>query len=280
MKKIPKLETVIFDMDGTALNNEKEMDKLLVKYHREIKAAGVKLMVASGRLDYMVFNYMNELELDTPIIGSNGATITYMDHKREPIVINRLEMPLLREMIEMARERETIFHIFTTDGLIGLKNEGRLAYYYDSNESKKVEEEVPIYIGEEYLTDEYLKDAVKMLLVTEDEATIADFQAFAEKHGLTAAKSGDDLFDIMPQGISKGSAIETLVEKGIIDLETTLVFGDNYNDLEMLQAAKYPIVMENAHDDIKAYAYDICPTNETSGVGQYVLNTLGIDFEF
>ena len=279
MKQLKELKTVIFDMDGTALNDQKEMDKLLIAYRNEIKAAGVTMMIASGRLDQMVYNYMNELELDSPIIGSNGATITYQNGVKPAIFSQEIAPADMQQLIDLAVELDATYHVFTLHGLYGAKNEGRLAYYSDSNESKDTEEQVVIGVGDKYTQTENLPDAVKFLLVTEDRAVRDQFEVLANALNLESAESGDNLFDIMAPGISKGNAINVLVEKGIIDLETTLVFGDNFNDVEMLEAAKYPIVMENAADAIKAYAWDIAPLNNDSGVGQYVLDTLGIPYK-
>lgn len=273
-----QIKTVIFDMDGTALNDAKQMDALLIQYRKEIKAADVRLIVASGRLEHMVYNYMDELEIDTPIIGCNGATITYRNQKT-PLFAARLPQNELHQIIAKIEELGEIFHIFTLQGLVGLEKVGRLAYYSDTNESKTIEQQVPIFIGSEYLNTEFLKDAVKLLLVTDNLEHFESIRAYAQKLGLDAVQSGDNLLDIMAKGVNKGAAITELSNRGIIDLETTLVFGDNFNDIEMLQAAKYPIVMENAEAAIKKHAFAICPTNEKSGVGQYVLNALGIPFK-
>lgn len=273
---IKNIKTVVFDMDGTALNEQKEMDKLLVEYSQEIKDAGVDLMIASGRLEFMVYNYMEELQLNTPIIGCNGGTITYRGVK-EPLHADRLPAEELQQLIAKATEMNEVFHVFTLDGLVGREVAGRLAYYNATNPNKRLEEQVPIFVGEEYLTREALKDAVKFLLVTKNREALETIRQFASELGFEVVESGEELLDIMAKGNTKGSALEKLAQKGIIDLETTMVFGDNYNDIEMFEAAKYPIVMANATDEIKKYAYDICDTNEENGVGKYVLDMLGIE---
>ena len=52
-----------------------------------------------------------------------------------------------------------------------------------------------------------------------------------------------------------------------IDNEETAAFGDGHNDLPMLEMVGYPIVMDNAFDDIKAIAYKITKSNDEDGVG-------------
>ena len=51
-------------------------------------------------------------------------------------------------------------------------------------------------------------------------------------------RSQNEVFDIMPKGLTKGDGLQILHNKGIIDLEKTLVFGDAENDLSMFQKAK------------------------------------------
>ncbi|MGL5042188.1 MAG: HAD family hydrolase [Culicoidibacterales bacterium] len=269
------LKTVVFDMDGTALNEQKQMDCLLVKHASKLKEAGVQLIIASGRLDYMVFDYMDELKLaaNTPIIGCNGSTITYKGGK-EPLYVARLEPKPLQQLIAKACELNLIFHVFTLQGLVGLENAGRLAYYHGANAQKANQNQVPIFIGAEFLTPEALKDAVKFLLVTDNKTAFELFREFATSLGLDAVQSGDELLDVMARGNNKGNALHILEQKGIIDRESTLVFGDNYNDIEMFEWAKYPIVMENATSEIKKYAREICVKNEQNGVGKYVIEKL------
>ena len=46
----------------------------------------------------------------------------------------------------------------------------------------------------------------------------------------------------------------------------TMVFGDFYNDIEMLQRAYYSFVMENANEDMKQYGNFIAKSNTENGV--------------
>ena len=45
-----------------------------------------------------------------------------------------------------------------------------------------------------------------------------------------------------------------------------MVFGDFYNDVEMLKKAHYSFVMENANEDMKQYGNFIAKKNTENGV--------------
>lgn len=68
-------------------------------------------------------------------------------------------------------------------------------------------------------------------------------KAFPE---LSIAKSSTYLLEIMPSGVTKSTAVKTLCKLWNIPLEDTIAFGDNYNDLEMLETVAQPFLMENA----------------------------------
>jgi len=52
--------------------------------------------------------------------------------------------------------------------------------------------------------------------------------------------------------------------------EETLVFGDYYNDIPMLENAKNVFVVEGAPDDVKSYATRIVKSNDEYGVTQAI----------
>lgn len=59
-------------------------------------------------------------------------------------------------------------------------------------------------------------------------------------------------FDVIAKGVSKGSGIEDL--RKIYKDYRIIAFGDNYNDLEMIQNADISIVMPKSPSELKAIA--------------------------
>jgi len=77
--------------------------------------------------------------------------------------------------------------------------------------------------------------------------------------------------DIMNKGVNKGIALKNLMDTDNISKEETMVLGDYYNDIEMLQQADYSFVMENAPDDMKQYGKYIAASNIEHGVLRAIL---------
>ncbi len=74
------------------------------------------------------------------------------------------------------------------------------------------------------------------------------------------------MYDVLVEGTNKGTALEALCRLLALDLQEVVAFGDNENDLEMLQTAGYGIAMQNAEDFVKDVADHVTDSNEADGV--------------
>ena len=70
----------------------------------------------------------------------------------------------------------------------------------------------------------------------------------------TVVTSGNDWIDFIPFGTNKAKGIREYQKRYGILPEECMVFGDEYNDIEMLKSVKYSFAMEHAKDGVKAAA--------------------------
>ena len=89
-----------------------------------------------------------------------------------------------------------------------------------------------------------------------------------EKYGdrLKMTISGDMWLDCMAFGINKGEAVKLLQESLSIDPKETIAFGDQLNDIEMLERAYYSFAIGNARSEVKKTARFEADTNVRDGV--------------
>lgn len=73
-----------------------------------------------------------------------------------------------------------------------------------------------------------------------------------------ATVSGALYLDFMAKGVSKGTGIESLQHYFNISPKDCIAFGDNYNDIPMLDKVYYSYVMEQADDKVKEHGKYIC----------------------
>ena len=56
-----------------------------------------------------------------------------------------------------------------------------------------------------------------------------------------------------------------------ITIDEAIAFGDNYNDVEMLELIPQSVVMNNAPDAVKKIATAVTDSNEDSGIYTYLV---------
>lgn len=83
---------------------------------------------------------------------------------------------------------------------------------------------------------------------------------------LSIAKSSDSLLEIMTDGVNKAAAVKYLCELRKIPLSRTMAFGDNYNDLEMLETVECGFLMGNAPSELQKHFSFITKTNDQDGI--------------
>ncbi len=80
------------------------------------------------------------------------------------------------------------------------------------------------------------------------------------------SSSGLDFFEFGTIGVNKATALEKLTRQLKIDSEKTWAFGDEQNDIEMLEWAGRGYAMSNAEPSVKKAADFIAPSNDEDGV--------------
>ena len=83
-----------------------------------------------------------------------------------------------------------------------------------------------------------------------------------------ATSSGINFAEVTPQGADKGAALSRLCAQLEIVPEEVIAFGDNLNDLTMLEWAGRGIAMGNALDEVKEIADEVTSTNVEFGVAR------------
>lgn len=88
--------------------------------------------------------------------------------------------------------------------------------------------------------------------------------------GMNANGVRHSFLEIVPDGISKASAINKLCEIFNISNDKLFAIGDYYNDVEMLKNAKISAVTAGAPDDVKAIADYITSPCEDGAVADFI----------
>lgn len=86
---------------------------------------------------------------------------------------------------------------------------------------------------------------------------------------------GNDFYECVPAGHSKATAIQLILEKYGIPLESAYVFGDSTNDLSMFEYAVNAVLMGHHDKELEPYATFTTKTVEEDGIA-YAMKELGL----
>ena len=87
---------------------------------------------------------------------------------------------------------------------------------------------------------------------------------------VNAMTTGFESIDIVLDYVDKGVAITALADKLGITMDQVVAFGDNLNDLHMMQVVGHPVAPENARPEILAIAEEVIGPHETGSVLRYM----------
>ncbi len=126
--------------------------------------------------------------------------------------------------------------------------------------------------GTERMRVEALDHAYKFVVFSPDKDVLKRTREAIEASGLPVdvTSSWYDNIEIMNRAAGKGRAVKRLAELYGIPKEEIMSFGDNMNDLSMLEASGWPVAMENAVDALKERARVIAPHHDRSGVAKAI----------
>ena len=119
------------------------------------------------------------------------------------------------------------------------------------------------------ITDDIVKITICNLENSSENLNTIFKPKFGDKFNVVG--SGEIWIDISNKGVNKGLALKNLMDTDNISKEETMVLGDYYNDIEMLEQAEYSFVMENAPEDMKQYGKYIAASNVEHGVLRAIL---------
>ena len=231
------------DLDGTLLNDEKEVtagnqaaiDRALEQGHKIVVTTGRPL--ASG-LD--IAERIGLTKEGCYVIAFNGGQIYDPFHKKT-IYGKTFSKEVAKPLFQEAMDRGLHIQSYSDTQVLSLKENRELLFYISGS-------------------------TVSYKIVPDQEECVNPL-----KGTVRGFFSTENFLEIVPDGVSKGVAVKWLCEYLDIPLENSVAAGDAPNDMEMLQAACVGAVMKNAYEGMDRYAtYVTERDNNHDGVAEII----------
>jgi Cof subfamily protein (haloacid dehalogenase superfamily) len=267
------LKIAFTDIDGTLLNKERIPSAALKKEVARISQKNIPFVLISSRMPSAMYHIQEDLNItNIPIICYNGGLVL-VDNKS--IHSTEIHVSLLEEIAKLNKEKK--FHISLYNNDDWYVEEMDFWAKREENNTKVTPTIKPI--GEVLKNWKILnKGAHKVMCMGKKEEldTIMERLQLAFPNELHLYRSKDTYIEIASKQISKLTGINTLLKNNYshFSLENCIAFGDNYNDIEMLNAVKMGVAVENAKEEVLAIADDVTDTNNNDGVAKAIAKHL------
>lgn len=254
---------IVMDLDGTLNNSEKQITPKTQEALLQAQEAGARLVLASGRPAHGLLREAKLLQMERYggiLMSFNGARVEDYVTK-EVLYTNPLPQKCVLPIINNARALNLNIMVHKDHEII-----------VENKDCYKVDYEAKATCMDIRVVDnlaEYLDYAPnKFLLSAPVEHLKQVFEDFKLPFGdmLSIYTSAPFYIEVVNSGITKGMALEKVAEYLGIQREEIIAFGDEMNDLTMLQYAGCGVAMGNAVKPIKLIADEITRSNDEDGI--------------
>ncbi|HEA19345.1 hypothetical protein LCGC14_1392940 [marine sediment metagenome] len=264
-----KYKILCSDLDGTLLSSKSDVSAFTVSEMARIKNTTRIILVSARMPRAMVYLQRRLGILDQPIVCYNGALVLHGDKEISSTIIS---MDSLWNIHSLAQLHFTKLGLYFND-----------EWYVEDN-TQRVRKEIRYTQSTPVFRDtvETLKDwetraigAHKIMLMGTKITSDLLYPLLVAQFGndLHLYRSNDTLIEIAPKSVSKLTAINLLLEKNET-LQDVIAFGDNYNDIEMLEHCGFGVAVGNAREEVKAVADEISLPNFDDGVANFIKQNL------
>ncbi len=276
----PPLRLIAIDIDGTLLDPQFQISETNLQALRGAHRAGVEIVLVTGRRHTFALPVAEVLGFDLWLISSNGAVTKS----------TRGEL-FHRDLLPAATARKLIAHMdeFRGNAVLTFDREDRGALVIERADQLHASisrwmEKNAAYIAQIVpLEDALTTDPIQAMFCGTITQMAGAQRRLAEAgldNEITVLKTEYEardltIVDVLNHGCSKGHAVARWALRRGIAREQVMAIGDNYNDVEMLEFAGFPVIMGNACAELKQGGWTVTLGNDRSGVAAAIEQVLG-----
>ncbi len=266
------VKLIASDLDGTLLDNNKQLPEGFFEFLDELYEKGIRFAAVSGRQYYSAEEVFLPRRDKMLFIAENGG-IAFDCGK---MIYSH---PLTKEEILAILDTVASLHDKGVRAeLSGEKGAWLLDADYDFTER------VSMYCRKDRVfkikdwSEAINSDNIIKIAVYDPNAEKGAFEILKKNHpDLEVILSAQVWVDVVGGGVSKGRAVKEMMDYLGASFDEAMTFGDYLNDYSMMGVCKYSCAVENAHPDLKAAASMIVPSNADNGVVKTIKQVIGMN---
>ena len=255
-----KIKHIFSDLDGTLLDDQGRISKV---NQQTIETCPIPFSLVSARTPQAMEEIIKQLDLESPQVAFNGGLIF---DKKGIIKAETLDYEKVKNLIDQIKKIQPKVNI----SFYTLEN------WYIERMSEEIRQEmnftpqIPKLVD---FTDQLKKEKrskiFKLLLIIPEEKMLEEVKKELEALNIpeiVIQKTWESYLEITAIGAQKSTAISYIAKINHLKKAELAAFGDNENDISMLEVVDMPIVMGNASDKVKKVGKFITKKNSDDGV--------------
>ncbi len=267
------MELVVFDLDGTLLNNQAKISPFTRDTLQRMTQKGIAYTVATGRTFHSASTIIAGHNFVLPHIYNNGVLIWHPDTERFSLdnclslevahtVVNSIHCEHATPFISATNDEQQHF-VFHPE----LRNEVEKNLLTNFKERRNIHV-LPIADMPDNLHITNISMIGPAIEVDETQQYINTQQHLVAYSGPAVEGQNYKWIDIHHRQANKGSAIQQLCEQ--LNSTRVICFGDSDNDISMFAAADESYAPENAKEAVKAAANDVIGHHNEDSVAKFL----------
>ncbi|MCF6136809.1 Cof-type HAD-IIB family hydrolase [Alkalihalobacillus berkeleyi] len=263
---------IAIDLDGTLLKDDKTVSHYTKNILTQAMNEGHHVVISTGRPFRGSERYYHELNLSTPIINFNGAFIHHPRQSDWGIYHSPLELDTAQNIVKTCLD-------FNVKNVIAEVLDDMYLHYEDEFITNSfMIEPSRMNIGNLHQS---LKHNPTSILIRPHDHQVKELRALLKAqhaevidHRVWAAPY--NIIEVVRSGLNKAVGLKRVAETLDVPQDRIIAFGDEDNDLEMIEYAGYGIAMGNAIPELKNIANGVTKTNEEDGIAHFLTDLLSL----
>jgi Cof subfamily protein (haloacid dehalogenase superfamily) len=257
---------VVFDIDGTLLDSGQVLQEKTRTVLKKCQEKGILVTIATGKNWDAVRPLAQQLDIQAPLILSNGALLADLAGTFEQKKV--IPGDVMRGIMRVCRQEGKDLVIYLDDQVYIERMTHHLSFLETFGSVDMIE------VGRWEALGAKLAEVHKCMVVDRQSTpslvrleTILREEVSAE---LEYCLAMPEILDMTPQGATKGAGLRDLCAKLKIPLSAVIAFGDGNNDIDILTEAGLGVSLANGMIQAKACADLVVPSNDQNGPAQFL----------
>ncbi|GGG19897.1 haloacid dehalogenase [Lysinibacillus alkalisoli] len=257
-----KQHLIVLDLDGTLLTDAQIISPRTKEMIQKAQQQGHLVMIATGRPYRASDVYYHELGLNTPIVNFNGAYVHNPSDRNYRVDHTPIDLGVVHDVVSSVNhfEVENIIAEIKDDVYIHRDDE-RFTQIINMGNPKVIKGDLAQTLPANPTT----------MLIQAHEARVASIRDHLEEvhaelidHRRWGAPF--HIIEVVKQGLNKAVGLSRIAQEFGVPRDRIIAFGDEDNDLEMIEYAGVGVAMGNGISELKNIANEITKTNNEDGI--------------